>query len=349
MQPGGRRQMAPHANEAMGDGHAHRHGLHGAELPSTSEGLAAVRIGIVGLALTTLAQAALVVLTGSVALLSDTAHNGVDVLATVVVGLAFMVTRRQRTARFSFGYHRAEDLAGLFVVGLIGLSIGVVVYESIMALKTGSDVSHPWVVLGAGAIGFVGNEAVAQYKTAVGRKIESHALIADGAHSRADGLTSLAVVAAGIGVLSGFSWVDSVAGLLVAAVIGWTGYGPAREVFVRLLDGADVSLVERLTGLSAGVAGVEHVNDLRVRHTGRTTQVVASVCMPADFSLRRAHDVCETLRDAWLHALSAGSTVDIHVDPYQAGSLVPHPADHRSAASGQAGAGPVRQHGRASG
>lgn len=305
----------------------HSHGSHAA-LPSTREGLAAVRIGIIGLTLTTAAQATLVVWTGSVALLSDTAHNGVDVLATVVVGLTFMLTRRQRSTRFAFGLHRAEDLAGLLVIVLIGLSAGVVVYESINALRVGSHLSHPWVVLGAGAIGFAGNEAVAQYKISVGRKIESGALVADGIHSRSDGLASLAVVAAGIGVLFGAQWVDPVAGLLVAGVIAWTGYGPGREVVVRLLDGADLALVERLTAHSTGVTHIEHINDLRVRHAGRTVQVVASVCMPAEISLCDAHEATEALRDQWLHELPAGSTVDVHVDPYAPGRPVPHPADH---------------------
>jgi cation diffusion facilitator family transporter len=289
--------------------------------------LAAVRIGIIGLTLTAVVQAALVALTGSVALLADTAHNGIDVIATVIVGLAFMATRRKRTARFAFGLHRAEDLAGLVVIALIGLTAGIVTYESIMGLRNGTQVSHPWVVLAAGLVGFVGNEAVAHYKIAVGRKIDSAALVADGIHSRADGLTSLAVVAAGIGVLVGVGWVDSVAGLLVAAVIAWAGYGPAREVIVRLLDGADLMLVESLTAQTVGIPLVEHVNDLRVRHAGRTVQVVASVCMPAELSLRQAHDAAESLRDQWLHSLPSGSTVDVHVDPYVPGEFVPHPAD----------------------
>lgn len=311
----------------MTGGHPHQHGVHGTDLTSTREGLAAVRIGIIGLTLTTVVQAVLVVFTGSVALLADTAHNGVDVVATVIVGLAFMATRRKRTARFAFGMHRAEDLAGLTVIALIGLAAGVITYESIMGLRKGSQVSYPWVVLAAGVVGFVGNEAVAHYKIAVGRKIESAALVADGIHSRADGLTSLAVVAAAIGVLVGVGWVDSVVGLLVAAVIAWTGYGPGREVIVRLLDGADLTLVESLSAQAVGSPHIEHINDLRVRHAGRTVQVVASVCMPAEFSLREAHDAAESLRDQWLHSLPPASTVDIHVDPYEPGELVPHPAD----------------------
>ena len=309
-------------------GHGHEHGIPlGAS--STREGLRAVGVGIIGLAITTVLQAVVVVLTGSIALLADTAHNGLDVVATLVVGLAFLLSGRKPSPRFSFGLHRIEDLAGAVVVVMIFSSALFIAYESIDALRAGSDVSRPWVVLAAGLIGFAGNELVAQYKIAVGRKIGSEALLADGHHSRADGLTSLAVVVAALGVLAGLWWLDAAAGLAVAAVIAWSGYGSGKTILFRLLDGSDADLIKKLHEQSAGIANIDHINDLRVRHSGRTVHVIASVCLPADLTLREAHDATELLRDSWLHVLPEKSTVDIHADPFD-GESTAHPADEHS-------------------
>lgn len=313
----------------MGATHTHQHNAGAAAL--TAEGLRAVRVGVAGLTLTMLAQAALLVATGSIALLADTAHNGIDVLGTLVVGVALGVSRRGRSERFGFGLHRSEDVAGLFVVALIGFSAALVLFESINGLSSGTPATRPWVVLAAGLIGFSGNEAVAQYKIRVARAIGSQALAADGTHSRSDGFTSLGVVAAAIGMLLGQQWIDPAAGVVIGIVIAWTGYQVARPLFVHLLDGADPQMVRRLGELSASVADIVHVNDLRVRHAGRTVQVVSSVCVPAYLSLDRAHVAAENLRGAWMHELPAGSTVDIHVDPYVPGVPVPHPADEHPA------------------
>lgn len=308
-------------------GHHHSHSFGSDVAASTNEGLRAIRLGVAGLLLTTVLQAAILMFTGSVALLADTAHNGVDVLATLVVGVAFVVSRRQPTRRFSFGFHRAEDLATLIVVGLIVFTAGFVAFESVRGLRQHENIEYPWAVLAAGVVGFLGNEAVAQYKVRVGRRLGSEALVADGYHSRADGFTSLAVVAAAVGALVGFVWIDSVVGLIIAAVIGGAAYDTGRTLLVRLLDGADLAIIDGLTQASREVAGIEHLNDLRVRHVGRTINVIACVCMPARLSLNEAHSLAEQLRHLWMHQLPPGSTVDIHVDPYTPGQPVPHPAD----------------------
>ncbi|NJD66329.1 MAG: cation diffusion facilitator family transporter, partial [Chloroflexi bacterium] len=172
-------------NSTHEHGHGHSH-VRSLDL-STRDGVRALKVGVAGLGLTTVFQVALVLLSGSVALLGDTLHNGVDVAGTAIVWLAFIVTKRQRTTRFSYGYHRVEDLAGLAVVALIAGSAVLVIYESVRAFGETPELHRPWLVLVAGLGGFAGNEAVAQYKIRVGKRIGSSALLADGQHSRADG------------------------------------------------------------------------------------------------------------------------------------------------------------------
>lgn len=312
--------------DASGGGHGHSH--FGTLAQSTTEGVRALKVGVAGLAATTVLQAALLALSGSVALLGDTLHNGVDVLGTAVVWVAFRATMRARSERFSFGFHRIEDLAGLFVVALIAASAGLVFYESIRAFGNEIDANRPWLVLAAGVVGFAGNEAVAQYKMRAGRAIGSAALVADGRHSRADGLTSIGVVVAAIGLLTGQDWLDATIGLLIGVVIAWTAWESGRDVILRLVDASDPGMRAELEHVAEEIEGIEHINDLRFRSVGRTVHVVASVCMPADYRLAVAHETAERLRGAWLHALPPGSIVDIHVDPYTPGEGSPHPIDN---------------------
>jgi cation diffusion facilitator family transporter len=305
----------------------HEHTLAPTFSGSTSAGIRALKIGVVVLGLTTAAQAVLFALSGSVALLGDTLHNGVDAAGTGVVWLAFRYAARVRTRSFSFGYHRFEDLAGLIVVVLIVASAGLALWESAYAFRHDIDVRRPWLVLVAGVGGFFANEAVAQYKIRTGRRIGSAALMADGQHSRVDGLTSLGVVAAAVGLMVGADWLDAAFGLLIGLVIAWAAYRAGREVILRLLDHADPLLHEQLERVARQMPGIEHVSDIRVRHMGRTVHVVANVCVPAERPLRAAHDAAEDLRCAWLDILPPGSAVDIHIDPYTPGIPLTHRGD----------------------
>lgn len=310
----------------MSSGHEHGHGhSHVKSLDlSTRDGVRALKFGVAGLGLTTAFQVALLLLSGSVALLGDTLHNGVDVAGTAIVWLAFIVTKRKKTTRFGYGYHRLEDLAGLAVVALIAASALFVVYESARAFDEPPALHRPWLVLVAGIVGFVGNEAVAQYKLRVGRRIGSSALVADGQHSRADGFTSLGVVAAAVGIMIDQPRIDAAVGLAIGVLIGWAAYQSGRDVVLRLLDHGDPEIRHQLEHAAEEVSGFDHINELRLRHSGRTIHLVAHVCMPADYSLVRAHDVAEELRQAWLHILPPGSVVDVHADPFDAEQGSPH-------------------------
>lgn len=302
----------------------HSHSQAATFATSTRAGVRALRIGVAGLAATTAIQVALYALSGSVALLGDTVHNGVDIAGTAIVWIAFALTRRDRSERFSFGYHRFEDIAGLVVALFIAASAALVLYESVAALGDQPNIDQPWIVLLAGVVGLAGNEGVALFKIRTGRKIGSAALITDGRHSQADGLSSLGVVAAAAGLMVGIDWLDPVVGVAIGLLIGWTAIQSGRDVLLRLLDSSDPEIRAELIDIAHNVGGVEHINDIRLRQLGRTVHVVANVCMPGAFTLTQAHATAEELREAWLHSLPPGSAADIHVDPFTAGEPSPH-------------------------
>nr|BFE77363.1 hypothetical protein GCM10020092_106640 [Actinoplanes digitatis] len=165
-------------------------------LEASRDGMRALWISLAVLGVTAALQALIVASSGSVALLGDTLHNVADALTAVPLGIAFWLGRRAATRAYTYGFGRAEDLAGIVIVLVIAGSAIAAGWFAVGQLLEPRPMTHlPWV-LAAGLIGFCGNELVARYRITVGRRIGSAALVADGLHARTDGYTSLAVVLA---------------------------------------------------------------------------------------------------------------------------------------------------------
>ncbi len=214
-------------------------------LEASRDGIRAVKISLVALAGTAVAQMLVVVVSGSVALLADTVHNASDALTALPLWVAFVVGGRPATRRYTYGYGRAEDLGGLFIVAMIALSTVLAGWESVRRLIHPEPIAHLGSVAVAGLIGFLGNEAVALLRIRVGRRIGSAALVADAYHARTDGFTSLAVVLGAAGVALGWQWADPVVGLLITLAILMALLTAARDVFSRLMDAVDPALWTR--------------------------------------------------------------------------------------------------------
>ena len=238
------------------DPHGHEHfGPADAASLATREGSRATWISLAILALTAAVQLAIFAASGSVALLADTIHNATDALTAIPLLIAFRLARRPPTRRYPYGYHRAEDVAGLAIVGLIGVSALAAAAEAVDRLVHPQPLDAAGWVLAAGVLGLVGNEAVAQYRIRVGRRIGSAALVADGLHARTDGLTSLGVVIATLGVLAGFERADAVVALAITVPIGFTMVHAARAVLHRALDGTDESTLALIEAVAGAVDG----------------------------------------------------------------------------------------------
>ncbi|MDR0783029.1 MAG: cation diffusion facilitator family transporter, partial [Propionibacteriaceae bacterium] len=133
-------------------------------LTKDAQGIRAVKVSLVALLVTALAQVGVVAISGSVALLADTVHNFSDALTSVPLWIAFVLARKAATKRFSYGYGRSEDVAGLFIVLMIAVSAVVAVWQAVERLANPQPISHLGWVAGAGVVGFLGNELVAEYR-----------------------------------------------------------------------------------------------------------------------------------------------------------------------------------------
>jgi cation diffusion facilitator family transporter len=284
-------------------------------LESSREGMRALWISLVALGVTAAAQLVVVLMSGSVALLGDTTHNVADALTAVPLGVAFLLGRRAATRRYTYGFGRAEDIAGIIIVLTIAGSAAYAGYEAVRRLIDPADVTHlPWVAA-AGFVGFVGNELVARYRISVGRRIGSAALIADGLHARTDGFTSLAVLVGAGGVAIGWRWADPVVGLLITAAILLVLRDAAREVYRRLMDAVDPATVDAAEHVLAGTPGVLGVARLRMRWVGHQLHAETDVVVDDALTVVQAHAIAVEAEHRLLHAVPRLTAATIHTDP----------------------------------
>ncbi|MFL0176592.1 cation diffusion facilitator family transporter [Mycobacterium sp. SMC-13] len=284
-------------------------------LESSAAGIRAVKISLLVLALTTVVQIAIVAVSGSVALAADTIHNFSDALTAVPLWIAFALGAKAATRRYTYGFGRVEDLAGLFVVGMITLSAVIAGYEAIRRLIHPQVIDHVgWVAL-AGLVGFLGNETVAVYRIRVGRQIGSAALVADGIHARTDGFTSLAVVLGAGGVALGYPLADPIVGLIITVAILVVLRTAVRDVFRRLLDGVDPALVDTAEQSLAAEPGVRSVHSVRTRWLGHRLHADVELDLDPELSLAQAHQIAHDAEHRLVHAVPKLTTALIHAYP----------------------------------
>ncbi len=198
----------PHDGHHSHDEHGHSHGLVHESITRSKEGVRAVSLSLVVLLATAGIQAIIFFSTNSIALLADLIHNFGDALTALPLGAAFLLQSKVM-----------EKYAGYFVVFIIFVSACVAGYEAILRFIHPQTVDHLFALLISGIIGYAGNEVAAVIRTRAGKRLNSPALIADGAHAHADGYVSLAVVASAALVFFGLQIADPVIGLIITIVI----------------------------------------------------------------------------------------------------------------------------------
>ncbi|HEX4864043.1 MAG TPA: cation diffusion facilitator family transporter [Acidimicrobiales bacterium] len=293
-------------------------------LASTAEGVRALKVSLAVLAVTAGVELAVVMWTGSVGLLSDTIHNFADALTAVPLGVAFWIGRRPINDRYTYGYGRAEDLAGICIVGVIAASSIVAAWEAVLRINHPRSINGVGWVAAAGLVGFAGNELVAGYRIRVGRRIGSAALVVDGRHARTDGFTSLAVVLGAIGVAAGWKLADPVVGLVITVAVLVVLRGAARDIYRRLMDSVDPELVEAVRRSLAAVEDVLAVDRVRIRWVGHELIAEVDLAVDASLSVSDAHTVAEHSEHQLLHDIPRLARATIHIDPWSGGASDAH-------------------------
>ena len=293
------------------EGHGHTHGVIDPSLTSSDRGIWAIKWSFVILAVTAAFQFAIVLVSGSVALLADMIHNVADATTAIPLWIAFVLARRKPSKTFTYGLGRVEDLAGILIILIILFSAVVAGWQAIHRLLNPQPVSHlGWLAL-AGFVGFVGNEVVAVFRIRVGRQMNSAALIADGYHARTDGLTSLAVVLGAVGVWLGFPLADPIIGLLITVTIGGIVWQSAKAVITRTLDGVDPGVTAEIGHAAEHVPGIASVTDVRARWIGHELHADVAIEVDEELTLPAAMAIARNLKTELLAHTPALKTANV--------------------------------------
>lgn len=306
--------------------HGHSHGEAEVDraMETSERGIWALKVSLVGLLVTALFQLVIVLLSGSVSLLADTIHNFSDALTAVPLWIAFSLARRGPNRSFTYGYGRAEDIAGIIIVLMIFASSLVAGYESVQKFLHPEPLRYVWWVMAAAIIGFIGNEGVAIFRIRIGKEIGSAALVADGQHARVDGLTSLAVLFGALGSLLGFPLADPIIGLLITVAILFIVKDTAVVMWHRLMDAVDPHMIDQVEREATVIAGVEDVHDVRMRWIGHKLHTELHITVDEDLSTLQSHQIAEQVRHAIFDTEPRLATVTVHVDPCGHGGNDPH-------------------------
>jgi len=296
----------------------HDHGYQTAALDAalaTDRGIWAVKISLVALLVTAIFQVVIVAISGSVALLADTIHNFSDALTAIPLGIAFTLSRRARNSRYTYGYGRAEDIAGVIIVSMIFISALEAIYQSLLKITNPQPISNIGWVAVAAVVGFLGNELVAIFRIRTGKQIGSAALVADGYHARTDGFTSLAVLAGVVGVWLGYPLLDPIVGLGIGAAILVIVWKSARDIYYRVMDAVDPEITELVRKTVSGVQDVIEVNNIAIRWVGHRQRAEFHIIVDCQMPTCQSHTIAENARHKLFHALPALADIMVHVDP----------------------------------
>ncbi len=279
-------------------------------------GIRTVWLALLALGLTAILQIVIVLMSGSVALFADTVHNVGDGLNSVPLLVAFYLARRVATRRYTYGFARAEDVAGILIVLSIAFSAGVVLWESIQKLFNPTPMTDLGWVAAAAIIGFVGNEFVALLQIGVGRRIGSAALIADGLHARVDGLTSLSVLLAVGGSLIGLPILDPIIGILIGVAILFITRDATVRMWYRLMDAIEPEILDAAEAIIRRQPAVLEYRRLRMRWMGHRLHAEVFIAVDAAMSTAESHQIAEGLRHELFHEIPRLAEVVVHIDPW---------------------------------
>jgi cation diffusion facilitator family transporter len=290
-------------------GHHHSSAHYG-----NKDAVRAVIVSAVALGFAAIVEIFASIASGSASVLADGLHNAGDVLTSFILLFTFALVRRPATRRFSSGYGRFEDVATLLIIVVIIVTAAVAAAESVGKLIFPPTYSNIPYSLAAAAVGVIANLGASEYKLRVGRGIGSESLEADGVHSRVDALVSAGAFI-GIGLAGlGLRIADPVVGILITVAIIYVLAGTVKQLFYRMMDAVDPTIVDELTKAATSVDGVLQVHDVRVRWVGRELVAVMHVAVDRKSTLENAHAISMRVEDAVCHEVPA-ARLEIHMDP----------------------------------
>lgn len=251
---------------------------------------------------------------GSVSILSDGFHSLTDTASNITGLIGVRLAQRPPDSTHPYGHRKFETLASVAIFVFLAIVLVQLVRTAIDHLAGGAATqvgSSAFVVmLGTLAV----NLFVVRYESWAGRRLSSEILLADSAHTMSDVYTSLAVLAALVGVKLGYPILDPIAALVVAVFIGHAGYSIAKETSKALADHAVLGEAD-IRRVVESVPEVSGCHEIRTRGTADHIFLDFHLWFPAAMRLDEAHRLSHVVKDTLMATFPALKDVVIHIEP----------------------------------
>ncbi|MCG7848692.1 MAG: cation diffusion facilitator family transporter [ANME-2 cluster archaeon] len=236
---------------------------------------------------------------GSTALIADAVHTSLDIFTSLAVWVGLRLSLKDSGEKFPYGYYKAENLIALFVSVLILVSGVELLRQALASIDNPVEIGIQGIALGTAVFSIFAIYAISVYKARIGKQIDSQALIADAMHSYTDVFSSLVVVIAIAGSMSGMPWLDSIGVLVISLMIFRLGIGIARDSVLILMDAwLDKESIVRIRQAIGDIKGITKVEDIRLRKSGLVVFGEVIVETQGDVDLKKVEMLSDEIKSA---------------------------------------------------
>lgn len=255
------------------------------------------------------------VITGSLGILSEALHSGLDLVAAVITYFSVRISDKPADKEHNYGHGKIENFSAFIETILLLITCTWIIYEAVQRLTTGQthievNVWSYVVVISSIIIDITRSRAL--YKVA--KKHNSQALEADALHFSTDIWSSAVVLFGLICANFGFFFADSVAALVVALIVFFVSYKLGKKAVDVLLDKAPQDIVVKVEKVLSKYSDVKHFHSLKVRTAGADTFIKFNIHVDPDSSIRQIHELCDNIEKE-INRIIPRSEVYIHAEP----------------------------------
>jgi len=273
-------------------------------------------VSIVGNLLLSAVKVALGLFLNSISLLADAAHTAADVLTSIVVLLGFKLSSSPADEKHPFGHGRIELIATLVISAmlfLVGFEFAKSSYERLLS---NTPVKGSYIIALIMIFGAIFKEWMARFSIDLGSRTSSSTLIADAWHHRTDGIASILVAAAITASKFGYYKVDAVFGLMVSALIIYTGYSISKDSISQIIGETPAEEeLNNIENIALTVSGVHSIHKVNVHSYGCHKEISLHVQVDNDMSLVMAHDISEQVERIIEENMNCKAIV--HIEPLE--------------------------------
>ena len=254
-------------------------------------------------------------LTGSLGILSEALHSGLDLVAALITFLAVRIADQPADEDHNYGHGKIENYSALVETILLLITCFWIIYEAIKRLVTGKveiEVTI-WsfiVIITSIIVDISRSRALMK----VAKKYNSQALEADALHFSTDIWSSSVVLIGLVGVSFNFHFADPIAALIVALIVLGVSYRLGKRSFDALIDRAPAGMAEDIKKIIAGIKEVKTFHDLKVRESGPYKFVDLNIHVESDLSISEAHNISHIVEEAIKNKIP-NIQVTIHIEP----------------------------------